>query len=117
MDLQTKKILDFQLIQSNEVKGSTHMELEGLKRALGFLKDYVNIKEVVTDIHSSIKKYMRNSEGDIKHLFDVWHVAKGVSKKLEAAAKKRGGKDIRPWIKSIVNHIYWISSSCGMMGI
>ncbi|XP_071160693.1 uncharacterized protein [Mytilus edulis] len=116
MDLQTKKILDFQLIQSNEVKGSTHMELEGLKRALGFLKDYVNIKEVVTDRHSSIKKYMRISEGDKKHLFDVWHVAKGVSKKLEAAAKKSGGKDIRPWIKSIVNHIYWISSSCGMDG-
>ncbi|CAC5426232.1 unnamed protein product [Mytilus coruscus] len=98
MDLQTKKILDFQLIQSNEVK------------------DYVNIKEVVTDRHSSIKKYMRIGQGDKKHLFDVWHVAKGVSKKLEAAAKKSGGKDIRPWIKSIVNHIYWISSSCGMDG-
>ncbi|CAC5407917.1 unnamed protein product [Mytilus coruscus] len=116
MDLQTKKILDFQLIQSNEVKGSTHMELEGLKRALGFLKDYVNIKEVVTDRHSSIKKYMRISQGDKKHLFDVWHVSKGVLKKLEAASKKSGGKDIRPWIKSIVNHIYWISSSCGMDG-
>ncbi|CAC5374863.1 unnamed protein product [Mytilus coruscus] len=116
MDLQTKKILDFQLIQSNEVKGSTHMELEGIKRALEFLKDYVNIKEVVTDRHSSIKKYMRISQCDKKHLFDVWRVAKGVSKKSEAAAKKSGGKDIRPWIKSIVNHIYWISSSCGMDG-
>lgn len=69
MDLQTKKILDFQLIQSNEVKDSTHMELEGLKRALGFLKDYVNIKEVVTDRHSSIKKYMRISQGDKKTSF------------------------------------------------
>ena len=40
----------------------------------------------------------------------------GISKKLEAEAKKKGGKDIRPWIKSIVNHVYWISSSCGLDG-
>jgi hypothetical protein len=39
-----------------------------------------------------------------------------VSKKLEAAAKKRGGAEIRPWIKSIVNHCYWIAASSGVDG-
>ncbi|VDH91578.1 Hypothetical predicted protein [Mytilus galloprovincialis] len=29
-----------------------------------------------------------------------------ISKKLEAAARKSGNRDIRPWIKSIMNHIY-----------
>lgn len=32
MDLESNKIIDVQLVQSNEVKGSTHMELLGLKR-------------------------------------------------------------------------------------
>jgi len=63
--------------QSNEVQGSTHMELEGLKRGIAFLKNHVNIKEVVTDRHPSIKKYMRTEQEDKSHLFDVWHVAKG----------------------------------------
>ena len=34
-------------------------------------------------------------------------------KNLEAVSKKKSGKDIQPWIKSINNHIYWVSSSCG----
>lgn len=40
-------------------------------------------------------------------------ISTGVTKKLEAASKKKTGKDIQPWIKSINNHIYWVSSSCG----
>ena len=37
----------------------------------------------------------------------------GVSKKLEQAAKKKEGQTIRPWIKSTVNHMYWIAATCG----
>ncbi|XP_071145418.1 uncharacterized protein [Mytilus edulis] len=118
MDLESSKILDFQLVQCNEVKGSAHMELEGLKRSIRYLENmmHIKIKDLVTDRHSSIKKFMRTEQDRTNHLFDVWHVAKGISKKLEAAAKKSGSKDIRPWIKSIVNHIYWISSSSGTNG-
>ncbi|CAC5390531.1 unnamed protein product [Mytilus coruscus] len=118
MDLETSKILDFQLVQCNEVKGSARMELEGLKRSIIYQEGmmHIKIKDLVTDRHFSIKKFMRAEQGTTNHLFDVWHVAKGISKKLEAAAKKSGSKDIRPWIKSIVNHIYWISSSCGTNG-
>ena len=46
----------------------------------------------------------------------VYSCILGLSKKLEAIAKKTKGSDIRPWIKSIVNHVYWISSSCGTDG-
>ncbi|XP_062610016.1 uncharacterized protein LOC134271813 [Saccostrea cucullata] len=112
MDLERNKILDFQLVQSNEVKGSSHMELAGLKRAMGFLKDHVNITTLVTDRHSMVKKHMRIFHADKNHYFDVWHIAKGVSKKLEAASKKVNGHQIRPWIKSIANHCHWTASSC-----
>uniref|UniRef100_A0A8W8NUB4 Uncharacterized protein n=1 Tax=Magallana gigas TaxID=29159 RepID=A0A8W8NUB4_MAGGI len=77
MELSSGKILDFQLLQSNEVPGSTHMELEGLKIGL-------------------------------KHLEDA-----GISKKLETASKKRDCGNIRHWIKSSVNHCYWVAASCG----
>jgi hypothetical protein len=40
----------------------------------------------------------------------------GISKKLEVAAKKKDCGDIRPWIKSSVNHCYWVAASCGNDG-
>lgn len=71
--------MGFFFLQSNEVKGSSHMELAGLKRAMGFLKDHVNIKTLVTDRHSMVKKYMKDCHAEKNHYFDVWHIAKGNS--------------------------------------
>ncbi|CAC5398264.1 unnamed protein product [Mytilus coruscus] len=78
MDLNTNKILDIQLVQSNEVKGSTHMELEGLKRGLSLLMDTNNIEvsTLVTDRHVMIKKFMKDNHPEINHYIDVWHIAK-----------------------------------------
>lgn len=66
-------------LQCNEVKGSAHMELEGLKRSIRYLENmmHIKIKDLVTDRHSSIKKFMRTEQDKTNHLFDVWHVAKG----------------------------------------
>lgn len=55
------------------------MELAGLKRAMAFLKDHVNIKTLVTDRHSMVKKYMKDCHTEKNHYFDVWHIAKGNS--------------------------------------
>ena len=63
------------------MNGSTHMELEGLKRGLAFLHQQAampKIKDLVTDRHVQIKAYMRKSQQDINHYFDVWHIAKGI---------------------------------------
>lgn len=45
----------------------------------------------------------------------MWHVAKGLSKKLESLGKERQCEAVREWAKSIVNHLYWsvASSSTG----
>ena len=40
-------------------------------------------------------------------------MAKGASKKLDQAAKKKECALISPWIKSVVNHMYWIAARCG----
>ena len=66
-------------LQSNEVKNSHAMELEGLQRSMAFLKDRdLNIVSLTTDRHSSVKKWMREANPNILHWFDVWHVAKGI---------------------------------------
>ena len=61
------------VFQSNEVKSSYHMELEGLKRILTVIKNQdVDIQTLVTDRHSGIKKYMHEQEEDIDRRFDCW---------------------------------------------
>ncbi|KAJ4933026.1 hypothetical protein JOQ06_029864, partial [Pogonophryne albipinna] len=75
MDLKNNKVVDLQLVQSNEVGGSYHMELEGLKRSLELLKERgVTLDCIVTDRHLQIQKFLR--ESSITQFFDVWHIEK-----------------------------------------
>ena len=53
------------------------MEFEGLKRAIAFLEGHVHIKDLVTDRHSMVKKFIREQHPDKNHNFDVCHVVKG----------------------------------------
>lgn len=112
MNLDTSKVLDVQLVQSNEVQSSYHMELEGLKRSLSRLEEEnIDISHLVTDRHSQVKFYMKNDQPHIVHLFDVWHVAKGVYRKLQAISKTRLCNVVGEWSHSISNHLYWCAAS------
>ncbi|ELU07532.1 hypothetical protein CAPTEDRAFT_138427, partial [Capitella teleta] len=112
MDLKRRQILDTQLVQSNEVGGSYHMELEGMKRCLARLQESsVEIEAVVTDRHKQIAKWLREEKGNVTHYTDIWHCAKGNRKKWEAAAKLKGCTEIGPWIRSATNHLYWCTVS------
>ncbi|XP_061652519.1 uncharacterized protein LOC133488553 [Phyllopteryx taeniolatus] len=91
MNLKDSQILDTQLVQVTEVKNSHAMELEGLKRCLALLqRKGVTMKNIVTDRHSQIKKFLRETHKDLCHWFDVWHVAKGIKNQLLALSKKAG---------------------------
>ena len=55
------------------------MEKEGLCHALQQLSDKgLAVQVLVTDRHKQIAKWMRETHPEIKHYFDVWHVAKGM---------------------------------------
>ena len=55
------------------------MEKEGLSRALQHLHDKgLLVQVLVTDRHSQIAKWLRETHPEINHYFDVWHVAKGM---------------------------------------
>ncbi|XP_070561301.1 uncharacterized protein [Ptychodera flava] len=112
MELQTDQVIDIQLVQSNEVSGSYHMEKEGLKRSLEFLKSHdVDVGEIITDRHRQIGKFLREELPEAQHRYDVWHVAKGLKKKVIALSKERDCEKAGKWSRSIVNHMYWCATS------
>ena len=83
-----KLYLFYKILQSNEVGGSYHMEKEGLNRAMEFITQHnLSIEILVTDRHRQINKWLRESHPQIKHYFDVWHVAKGMCKFLKTSIK------------------------------
>ncbi|XP_051977582.1 uncharacterized protein LOC127639555 [Xyrauchen texanus] len=92
MNLEDNKMVDIQLIQSNEVGASPRMESKGFLRSLQFLESAgLRVGAIVTDRHPSIQKYLREQRPEIQHYFDTWHVSKG-----EEAVEK--------W-KSVTNHV------------
>ncbi|ELT90196.1 hypothetical protein CAPTEDRAFT_205652 [Capitella teleta] len=48
---------------------------------------------------------------DVDHRFDVWHIAKSFKKKMLALSARKGCSEFQGWIKSVVNHLYWVASS------
>ncbi|KAJ4944141.1 hypothetical protein JOQ06_012686 [Pogonophryne albipinna] len=112
LELHANVVIDVQLVQSNECGGSYHMEKTGLERSLAHLeRQGLAVGTMVTDRHRQIAKWLRETYPHIEHLYDIWHVAKGFSKKLLAASNERECQVLRPWIKSVSNHMYWCAVS------
>ncbi|XP_051716556.1 uncharacterized protein LOC127494593 isoform X2 [Ctenopharyngodon idella] len=110
MNLQTNNIIDIQLVQSNEVGGSYHMEKEGLRRSLDLLEESgVKSDCIVTDRHPQIQKFLKDRK--INHYYDVWHTVKGLSKKVEKISREKDCSLVKKWRKSITNHLYWSATS------
>ena len=65
----------------------------------------------ISDRHLGIAKWIRESCPQTQHFFDIWHVARTISKKLLKASKEKGCDVISPWIKAIRNHLYWCAAS------
>ena len=113
LEQNTGLILDFQLVQVGEVKNSVAMEREGFERSIQKLKsEGLTITQIATDRHPQITATIRKKYPDIRHQYDVWHVSKGVAKKLTKKGKAKACSKLLPWIQSISNHLWWSSESC-----
>ena len=108
------KIVDFQIVQVIEVTSSNAMESEGFKRCMENIHDIgANIKVVATDHHVSIQSDMKKNFPHVQHQFDVWHVAKSITKKLIEKAKRKECSELdQVWIKSVSNHLWWFADTC-----
>ena len=74
-----------------EVDNSYWLEIEGLQRCLAVEDHGVQISTVATDRLGGIGKLMREHYGHIDHEYDLWHVAKGMKKKLSKKGNKPQG--------------------------
>ena len=110
--LRSKLVWCISFQQANEAGSSNGMELLGAQRCFENLRnDGIVIKKFVSDRHLGIAKWIRETQKETTHLYDIWHVAKSVCKKVLAASKQNGLEVLGKWIKSIRRHIYWCCTS------
>ncbi|VDH92225.1 Hypothetical predicted protein, partial [Mytilus galloprovincialis] len=110
MDSATGVIPDFSLVQVSETTSSNKMELIGFQRSLASIEAAdLTVGVVVTDRHVQIRKAMTTDHSDKKHQFDVWHLSKSIKKKILAIKPKKLLNEVKPWIPSICNHIWYCS--------
>ena len=89
--------MDFQVVQVSEVTSGNAMERDGFARCMENIQDKgAKVKVVATDRHGSIKSDMKRNYPEIDHQYDVWHLAKSVTKKLNEKAKKKDCGDLPP---------------------
>ncbi|KAH7961481.1 hypothetical protein HPB52_009362 [Rhipicephalus sanguineus] len=98
-----------QVGESPEVPNSVSMEKQGLAKCLTAVEELgIHIGSLTTDRHPGVKQYCRKHKPNIPHWYDVWHVGKGLKKKLLAASRRH--RVLSPWIQSIINHLYWVAA-------
>ena len=83
MDKKTDQLVTFSLMQVSEAGNSNRNENLILWEKKGIVP-----KQIKTNRHNQIRKYMREEEPKIDNEFDVWHFAKNIKKQLLAAGKK-----------------------------
>ena len=54
------------------------MELEGLRRMKANMENHrIAVRVLVTDRHLQLQKWIRENWVEVRHYYDVWHIAKG----------------------------------------
>ena len=113
IDKHTDFILSSQIVCVAEVANSNAMEVEGLARCISIIEDHgVSINGIATDRQPQVTYFMKTQKSDMSHQFDIFHVAKGITKELSRLAKNKDCSDIYGWIQSISNHLWWSCKSC-----
>ncbi|XP_060553607.1 uncharacterized protein LOC132714710 [Ruditapes philippinarum] len=110
MEYDTKKIISLLTIDKRQTeRKSVNMEKRGFIQALNEIKDSgLSVKEVVTDAHLGISSVMKKQYPDVKHSYDIWHVAKNLGKKIVKASQKKQNMVLMKWSRDIINH-FWFS--------
>ena len=113
-DQSFKKFIAVSLTQVTEMEGaSNRMEKAGLIKVQTEVKQKnLKVHQLTTERHLQIKKYLREQEEGIDHQFDVWNFSKSIKTKLLKVLRGKACEELRPWIKSICNHLWWSSATC-----
>ena len=88
------------------------MELEGAKKCLQYLLDRgIPVPEFTSDRHVGIAKWLREQHPEIAHYFDIWHLARSITKKIVKVSKDKDCGKLKEWLQAIRNHLYWCAAS------
>ena len=88
------------------------MELQGAKQCFDFiLLAGLAISVFISDRHLGIAKWIRENHPKTSHFYDIWHVARSITKKLVKAGKQKGYEKITYWVKGVRRHLYWCATS------
>jgi hypothetical protein len=113
METSSGAILTFTVIHVSQAGSSTAMEVYGCEQVIKELQDYgVQIKVLGTDRSMTVEKLLSSTFPGIEHQFDVYHVEKGIRKKLMNKAKERGGYGLFAWVKAVINHLWYCCQNC-----
>ncbi|XP_056407378.1 uncharacterized protein LOC130299185 [Hyla sarda] len=112
MDMETKKILSFDVQQSAMGVSSPESEKIACKNALDFLlQNEISVKLLCTDRHFPIRKMVKEEYPTITHEFNVRQIAKSVGDKLLDASHEKDCEDLAEWVGAIQSHLRWCSDS------
>ena len=113
MDIDSCKVVDFEVVSVSQVANSNVMEIKGFKDVLNSVENQgIRVSVISTDRHPQIRKEMCTNHPDKEHQCDPWHLAKSISKKLASASNKTGYQDLKPWIPSVINYLWWSATTC-----
>ncbi|XP_072321146.1 uncharacterized protein [Eucyclogobius newberryi] len=110
LDLESRKILDVQLVQNKGEGTKNLLEKRGLKRSLERLEaNSLKVDYIVTDRHAKVQKYLQNKR--ITQYYDVWRLEKDLSKRLDELSEKKDFEVVKRWSPAIKHHMYWAAMS------
>lgn len=86
MNLHSNQIVDFEIVQKGQVTGE--LEKAACQKVLHRLQNSdFNVELFLSDRHRGIRCMLRNEFPQVRHQFDVWHLAKSLAKKLKGVEK------------------------------
>ncbi|OCT64446.1 uncharacterized protein rpusd1.L isoform X1 [Xenopus laevis] len=107
-DVETKRILDFQVVQQSKTTTSLAMEKLAFETCLNrLLEENFVVEAIATDQHPAIKEIMCEKYNPVVHKYDIWVCAQKVKRQLIAASKRRNCSHISKWIPAIIQHLEW----------
>ena len=84
------------------------MELAGAKRCCSYLKKSgLKIETFISDRRRGIGKWIRTSEKETVHYYDIWYIAKSIVKMVVKAGKDKALKVLNNWTGAIKTHLYY----------
>uniref|UniRef100_A0AC34FUK8 THAP-type domain-containing protein n=1 Tax=Panagrolaimus sp. ES5 TaxID=591445 RepID=A0AC34FUK8_9BILA len=96
---------------------STNLERLGLEKAIReLLNKGLIIASLTTDRSKSVIAMMQSKFSNITHMYDPWHLIKGVAAILRKECKNARAKNFKDWCQALLNQLWYSVTSANGNG-